>query len=103
MYIQEKNQKEFLNNNIIWISNNKKWIIKLEQWKNNKRIAITDNWYMDFPIIYHDNNISFNNPFKIPKYVSTSYINEGPDAGDWLLTTIGTAKLMEVHSNNSKV
>ena len=61
--------KDLLYTNVLWVSSNRKWVLYLnEDWH---RIVLEDviNGEGQFPIMYNDGSIAYDNPYIVPKYV----------------------------------
>ncbi|MFW6029073.1 MAG: hypothetical protein ACOCRO_02335 [Halanaerobiales bacterium] len=54
---------------ILWTSPNGKWKIVIISWRDWERIAVTDDWFMDYPIQYDNGHIVYDYPERIPQYV----------------------------------
>lgn len=61
-------EKEVIYNNVLWVSPNRKWILYVN---DDYKIILEDiiNGVGQFPIMYNDNSIGYDNPYIIPKYV----------------------------------
>lgn len=61
-------EKEVIYNNVLWVSPNRKWILYVN---DDYKIILEDiiNGVGQFPIMYNDNSIGYDNSYIIPKYV----------------------------------
>ena len=62
-------EKEVIYNNVLWVSPNRKWILYVNE--DYHRIVLEDviNGEGQFPIMYNDGSVAYDNPYIIPKYV----------------------------------
>ena len=61
-------KKEITYNNVIWISNNKRWIFYVNDCEHFQ-IEKIDSWVGDLPLLYDNGMVGYNNPENIPKYI----------------------------------
>lgn len=61
--------KDLLYTNVLWVSPNRKWILYVNE--DYHRIVLEDviNGEGQFPIMYNDGSVAYDNPYVIPKYV----------------------------------
>ncbi len=57
-------------NKLLWESDNGKWKIGIVDWRStSRRFAISDSIFIQYPTIYDNGKIGFDNPTLLPKYV----------------------------------
>ena len=61
-------QKEITYNNVIWVSNNKRWVFYVNDC-DHFQIEKLDSWVGDLPLLYDNDMVGYNNPENIPKYI----------------------------------
>lgn len=61
--------KDLLYTKVLWVSPNRKWVLYVNE--DYDRIMLEDviNGEGQFPIMYNDGSIAYDNPYIVPKYV----------------------------------
>ena len=60
--------KEYTYENVIWLSSNKKWIFYITS-DDHLQIEKIDDIIGDLPHLYDNGEISYNDRYRIPKYI----------------------------------
>ena len=60
--------KEYTYENVIWLSSNKKWIFYITS-DDHFQIEKIDDIIGDLPHLYDNDEISYNDRYRIPKYI----------------------------------
>ena len=62
------NVKEVTYNNVIWVSSDKKWVFYVNESEHFQIEKIND-FVTDFPLLYDNGTVIYDNPQNIPKYI----------------------------------
>lgn len=54
---------------VLWISENGKWRISIEDYGTMRRLVISDGWTVDRPVMYADGTVAYDDPYAVPHYV----------------------------------
>jgi hypothetical protein len=62
-------EKEIVYNKVLWVSPNRKWVLYVNEDYNRIMLEDVINGEGQFPIMYNDGSVAYDNPFIVPKYV----------------------------------